>query len=77
MTGESARVCDMRKLICESNINIKLLYTVAHDDVINILAIFSHGISFKKKIIGNAGTRTCVADISQQPCYPLDRKAVD
>ena len=42
-------------------------------DVINILSIFSHGISFKKKSLatggGGGGTWTCVADISQQPCF--------
>ena len=36
-------------------------------DAINILAIFSYEVSFEKPH-WQRGTRTCVADISQQPC---------
>ena len=41
-------------------------------NVIKILAIYSHGISFGKKFISNVEARTCVAGFNQQPCYPLD-----
>ena len=39
-------------------------------DVINIIAISSHGISLKKNY-QQRGTWTCVAGVSQQPCNPL------
>ena len=54
-------------------INIKLLYTVANMMLLIYWQYLVINI-IRKKLIGNVGTWTCVADISQQPCHPCEEK---
>ena len=44
-------------------------------NVVNVLSIFSHGISFEKTSLTTWGLEPASPVISHQPCYPLDHHA--